>query len=47
MNTQTNPQTQPVVTMFLKPAFMMTAQSNGLQVAVTLQPTLARPEIRN
>ena len=44
MNPQTNSQPQPIVTMFLKPAFMVTAQSNGLQVAVTLQP---RPEPRN
>ena len=28
---------QPVVTMFLKPSFVMTAQSSGLQVSVTVQ----------
>lgn len=43
---QTSTQTQPV-TMFLKPSFMMTAQGNGLQVAVTLQLPIARPDARN
>jgi hypothetical protein len=47
MNSQATVPTQPVVTMFLKPSFMMTAQGNGLQVAVTLQPALARPDTRN
>ena len=47
MNSQTAVQTQPVITMFLKPTFMMTAQGNGLQVAVTLQLPIARPDTRN
>ena len=45
MNPQANPTPQPVV--ILKPTFMMTAQSNGLQVAVTLQTQIPRPEPRN
>ena len=32
---------EPVVTMFLKPAFMVTAKGDGLQVAVTLQKLTA------
>lgn len=47
MNPQATLSTQPVVTMFLKPSFMMTAQGNGLQVAVTLQLPVARPDARN
>ena len=47
MNPQTTIKTQPVVTMFLKPSFMMTAQGNGLQVSVTLQMPIARPDARN
>ena len=39
--------TQPVVTMFLKPSFMVTAQSSGLLVSVTLQTPVAPPEARN
>lgn len=44
-----NPQpiTKPVVTMFLKPSFMVTALPSGLKVAVTLQAPAARPEVRN
>jgi len=47
MNSQPTLQTKPVVTMFLKPAFQMTAQASGLKVAVTLQVPVARPEVRN
>ena len=36
MNPQTHP-VVPVVTLFLKPSFNMTAQGSGLQVAVTAQ----------
>ena len=39
--------TQPVITMFLKPSFMVTAQSSGLLVSVTLQLPIAKPEARN
>ena len=46
MNPQTTPGPQ-LVTMFLKPSFVMTAQSNGLQVSVTLQAPSERPKIRN
>lgn len=45
MNPQTSSSTPPVVTMFLKPSFLMTAQGTGLHVSVTLQQ-LPRP-IRN
>jgi len=46
MISQPNLPAAPVITMFLKPSFMMTAQGNGLQVAVTVQAPL-RPEPRN
>ena len=46
MNPQA-PVANQVVTMFLKPAFLITAQSNGLQVSVTLQQPIARPTVRN
>ena len=46
MNAQTN-SSQQVVTMFLKPSFVMTAQSSGLQVSVTLQQPSERPFVRN
>ncbi len=36
MNPQTTP-ASPVVTLFLKPSFNMTAQGSGLQVAVSVQ----------
>ena len=42
MHPQTAPQT-PVVTVFLKPSFNMTAQSNGLQVSVSVQQAPKRP----
>ena len=47
MNPQTSSPTQPVVTMFLKPSFLMTAQGSGLQVSVTLQQPSERPFVRN
>ncbi len=48
MNSQVAPITQPVVTtMFLKPAFSVTAQSSGMLVAVTLQLPVVRTDSRN
>ena len=47
MNPQVStPKQQPVVTMFLKPSFLITAQSSGLQVSVTLQQTVRPVELR-
>ncbi len=47
MNSQSSTVSQPVVTMFLKPSFLMTAQGSGLQVSVTLQQPVERPNVRN
>lgn len=47
MNSKVNAPAQPVTTMFLKPSFMVTAQSSGLLVSVTLQTPVARPDPRN
>jgi hypothetical protein len=44
MNPQA-PVSNQVVTMFLKPSFLITAQGNGLQVAVTVERP--RPNVRN
>lgn len=37
-----NPKPPPVVTMFLKPSFSVTAQSSGMLVAVTAQAPVVR-----
>lgn len=42
MNPQTAPQT-PVVTVFLKPSFNMTAHGTGMVVAVSVQSQPKRP----
>ncbi|GEM_PF-2752565 len=43
MSPHTNtPQSTPVVTVFLKPSFSVTAQSSGLLVAVTAQVPVVR-----
>ncbi len=47
MNSKVNAPAQPVTTMFLKPSFMVTAQSNGLLVAVTMQTPAVRTETRS
>ena len=47
MNPQIRLKPRPVITMFLKPSFSVTAQSSGLKVAVTLQLPVARPDTRN
>ena len=38
------PRPKPVVTMFLKPSFVMLAHAQGLQVAVTAQVPTARSD---
>ena len=47
MNPQTSSSSQQAVTMFLKPSFLITAQSSGMQVSVTAQLPQQRPNIRN
>ena len=47
MNPQTQSNSQPVVTMFLKPSFLVTAQSGGLMVAVSIQRPVPNQAVRN
>ena len=47
MNPQVSTPATQLVTMFLKPSFVMTAQGSGLQVSVTLQTPNDRPKVCN